>query len=187
MSLDAFVHEIEDRKKRELSQLDASLSDKRSSTGAARDAAIKQLQEQYAKEAKVRAEREAAKIVEESRLEAKKVIFEAINSNLDSALEGIRQELRTFTQKPQYKKALQSMVEYAKKQLGPSIIIHCRQEDASAFKDSGATIGTPIQTIGGIVAEDKAGTRELDLTFEELLRTREDEVKGALLEGMAAK
>jgi vacuolar-type H+-ATPase subunit E/Vma4 len=39
-----------------------------------------------------------------------------------------------------------------------------------------------INSLGGILAEDKAGTRELDLTFEELLRTRGDDVKGYLLE-----
>ncbi len=46
----------------------------------------------------------------------------------------------------------------------------------------GVTIGSSIQTLGGIVAENKDGTKELDLTFEELLRTHEDEVKGFLTE-----
>jgi vacuolar-type H+-ATPase subunit E/Vma4 len=40
----------------------------------------------------------------------------------------------------------------------------------------------PINSLGGILAEDKNGTRELDLTFEELLRTKEDDIKGFLLE-----
>jgi vacuolar-type H+-ATPase subunit E/Vma4 len=44
--------------------------------------------------------------------------------------------------------------------------------------------GPSIQTIGGILAEDKNGTRELDLTFEELIRTHEDDVKNFLLERM---
>jgi vacuolar-type H+-ATPase subunit E/Vma4 len=48
----------------------------------------------------------------------------------------------------------------------------------------GVTIGSSIQTLGGIVVENKEGTKELDLTFEELLRTHEDEVKGLILERM---
>jgi vacuolar-type H+-ATPase subunit E/Vma4 len=44
--------------------------------------------------------------------------------------------------------------------------------------------GPSIQTIGGVRAEDKNRTRELDLTFEELLRSHEDEVKNILLERM---
>jgi V/A-type H+/Na+-transporting ATPase subunit E len=42
-------------------------------------------------------------------------------------------------------------------------------------------IGSPINTLGGILAENKEGTRELDLTFEELLRSREDDIKGFLV------
>jgi len=41
-----------------------------------------------------------------------------------------------------------------------------------------------IKTMGGIVVENKEGTRELDLTFEELLRTNEDQVKSFLSEKM---
>jgi vacuolar-type H+-ATPase subunit E/Vma4 len=44
------------------------------------------------------------------------------------------------------------------------------------------TTGSPIQTIGGILAENKNGTMEIDLTFEELLRTHEDEIQNFLLE-----
>jgi vacuolar-type H+-ATPase subunit E/Vma4 len=44
------------------------------------------------------------------------------------------------------------------------------------------TLGSSIQTIGGILAENKMGTMELDLTFEELLRTHEDEIQNFLLE-----
>jgi vacuolar-type H+-ATPase subunit E/Vma4 len=47
-------------------------------------------------------------------------------------------------------------------------------------------IGSSINTLGGIIAEDNEGKKELDLTFEELLRTSEDNVKGFLLEKMVA-
>jgi V/A-type H+-transporting ATPase subunit E len=45
-------------------------------------------------------------------------------------------------------------------------------------------VGSSINTLGGIIAEDNEGKKELDLTFEELLRTSEDNVKGFLLEKM---
>jgi vacuolar-type H+-ATPase subunit E/Vma4 len=50
------------------------------------------------------------------------------------------------------------------------------------IKAMNVTLGATIDTIGGILAEDNNGTREIDLTFEELLRTHEDEVKSFLLE-----
>jgi vacuolar-type H+-ATPase subunit E/Vma4 len=36
--------------------------------------------------------------------------------------------------------------------------------------------------LGGIIAENDDGTKELDLTFEELLRSNEDEIKSSILE-----
>jgi vacuolar-type H+-ATPase subunit E/Vma4 len=77
------------------------------------------------------------------------------------------------------------MVNFAKNSLGPQIIIHCRDGDKPIFKDMNIPIGSSIGALGGIIAEDKDGKRELDLTFEEILRTKEEDVKSYLLERMA--
>ena len=188
MALDSFTQEIEDRKRREIAQLDAGLSEKVATVSSNKRAKIGQLQEQFSSEAKVKSEREAARIVEEARLQAKKTLFDAINSNLVSAIDATKNSLNSYTQKPQYKKALISMADFARKKLGDDMTIHCREEDKAIFKDpqSGVrfTLGTPIKTIGGIIAENKGKTKEIDLTFEELLRTHEDEIKNILLERM---
>jgi vacuolar-type H+-ATPase subunit E/Vma4 len=52
------------------------------------------------------------------------------------------------------------------------------------LSDLSIPIGPPIHTLGGIIAEDSKGKKEIDLTFEELLRTGEDKVKSFLLERM---
>jgi vacuolar-type H+-ATPase subunit E/Vma4 len=52
------------------------------------------------------------------------------------------------------------------------------------LKEMNITTGSSIQTIGGILAENKTGTMELDLTFEELLRTHDDKIQNFLLEKM---
>lgn len=187
MSLDSFAQEIQDRTRREIRQLDSMLAEKKASNDAKRDSSIAKLQAQYTTEAKVRSEREAARIVEEARLQAKKILFDAINSNLESSLDEIKQVLGGFTQKPEYKNLLLRMIEYAKSKLGGEVVVHCRGEDKALLsKDqrSGVTIGSTIKTIGGTVIEDKKGTREIDMTFEELLRTHEDEIKSLLLERM---
>ena len=74
------------------------------------------------------------------------------------------------------------MVNSSKKKLGQKIMVHCREEDRTVLKEKGVTIGSTIQTLGGIIAENNDGTKEIDLTFEELLRTHEDEVKSFLTE-----
>ncbi len=74
------------------------------------------------------------------------------------------------------------MVDYSKKVLAKKIIIHCRDEDKASLKDKDIKIGSTIQTLGGFIAENTEGTKEIDLTFEELLRNNEDEIKNTILE-----
>lgn len=182
MSIDAFLHEIEDRKKNDITNIDKEFDDKKSETEIKKNTAVKEIQERYSKEAKIKSEKEASKIVEAGKLKAKKILFNAINKNLDSTFDVIKQELSNYTKTSEYKKILQKMVETSKKKLDNNIIIHCRKEDQTIFKSGNITVGSTIQTLGGIIAENKDGTKELDLTFEELLRTHEDEIKNTILE-----
>jgi V/A-type H+/Na+-transporting ATPase subunit E len=182
MSIETFLLEIENRKKRDLAKLDKELDEKGTAIQNQRDAQIKEIQERFAIEAKLKSERESARIIESARLEAKKILFDAVNSNLESAFEVIKQEIAKYVKSPHYKKTLETMVNTSKKKLGQNITVHCREEDHAALKEIGVTVGTTIQTSGGIIAENKEGTKELDLTFDELLRTHEDEVKSFLTE-----
>lgn len=109
-------------------------------------------------------------------------MFNAINKNLVSTLNVIKQDLSTYTKTLEYKKVLQKMVETSKKQLDKKILVHCREEDKAVFTSEDIDIGSSIQTLGGIIAENNDGKKEMDLTFEELLRTHEDEIKNAILE-----
>ncbi len=143
---------------------------------------IQELKDNYEKEAKLRSEREAARILEGGKLEAKKIVFDAINKNLDSTFEIIKKDLGKYTQNSEYKNILEQMIKTSKNALGKNITIHFKEEDKSLFNDSEVTLGSTIQTLGGIVAENSDGTKELDLTFEELLRNNEDEIKTSILE-----
>ena len=182
MSIDTFLHEIENRKKKDIENLDKELADKKSATEIKKNTAINELQEHYSTEAKIKSEREASRIVEAGKLEAKKILFDAINKNLVSTLDVIKQDLSNYTKTLEYKKVLQKMVETSKKLLDKKILVHCREEDKSVFTSEDIAIGSSIQTLGGIIAENNDGKKELDLTFEELLRTHEDEIKTTILE-----
>jgi len=182
MSIDSFVFEIENNKKNDIDAIDKELDENRTLIENKKNSAIKELQEHYTNEAKIKSERESARIIEAGKLEAKKILFDAINTNLDSTFDIIKQELGNYAKTSEYKKVLQKMVDVSKKRLDKDIVIHCRKEDSSFLKDMGVSIGSSIQTIGGIIAENKNGKRELDLTYEELLRTHEDEIKNTFLE-----
>jgi V/A-type H+/Na+-transporting ATPase subunit E len=183
--LDIFIQEIENRKEREISLLESTLVEKKAEIKHKKENTIKELQEQYIQEAKVKSQKESARIVEAAKLTAKKILFEAINTNMDYTFDIIKKEMKNYVRNPEYKNLLKKMITYAKNTLGSDIIIHCRSADNSLFKELNIPIsGSPINTLGGILSENKEGTRQLDLTFEELLRTREDDIKSFLLERM---
>ncbi len=181
LSVDTFIQEIQTRKKNDLAELDKKLNDKKSEIDSQKNTAIKELKENYENEAKTKAEREGARIIEAGKLEAKKILFDAINKNLDSTFDVIKKELDGYSKKPEYQTVLQKLVDYSKKVLAKEIIVRCREEDKSFFGD-GVEVTSTIQSLGGFVAENKEGTKELDLTFEELLRNNEDEIKNTILE-----
>ncbi len=183
MSLDTFIQEIEERKTRKIDLLDTTLTEKKMRIQHTIESTIKEMTQHYSDEAKAKSQKEGARIIEASRLKAKKILFDAINASMDSTLNTIREELKTYSQKPDYKNTIKKMVKYAKMKLNSQeIIIHCRNDDNIILNGLNINPGSPIQTIGGILAENKNGTMEIDLTFEELLRTHEDEIQNFLLE-----
>jgi len=180
MSIETFLLEIENRKKKEIESLEKDLAEKKAKLQAEMNHTVKEIQERFAIEAKIKSEREYARIIEAAKLQSKKILFDAINSNMQSAFDVIKREIENYTKSPQYKKALETMIAVSKKNLGQSIVIHCRDEDKAILKDLGVTVGKSIKTLGGIIAENHDGTKELDLTFEVLLRTHEDQLKSFL-------
>jgi vacuolar-type H+-ATPase subunit E/Vma4 len=183
-SLDTFILEIEKRKENEIALLETKLAKTKKEIEHTREIKIKQLEEHYLDEAKIKSNREAARIVESAKLKAKKILFEAINANMDSTFNTIRDEMRAYVQKPEYREMLAKMTNYAKNMLGPNIVTRCRDDDRLILREMNIPVGSPIHTLGGIIVEDDEGKKEIDLTFEELLRTSEDDVKSYLLERM---
>ncbi len=183
-ALNTFEEEIQDRKKKELAILNSLLDEKKNRIAQIKDEKLREIKEKYENEAENKAQREFARITESARLEAKKILFDAINTNMSTALEAIKRELKNYTKKADYKKTLEKMVLYSKRHLGDDIIIKCREADIPYLKEMKVTIGSNISTMGGIVAIDKSQSREIDLTFEELLENHEDEIKNFLYEKM---
>ena len=183
-ALNTFDEEIQDRKKKELSILNSLLDDKKAKIETIKAEKLKDIKDKYANEAESKSQREYSRITESARLESKKILFDVINSNMDSAFDSIKHELKAFTKKSEYKKTLERMVLFAKQQFGNDVTIRCRESDNTIIKELKANLGTPIATVGGLIAVDKTGTRELDLTFEELLENHEDEIKNFLYEKM---
>ena len=73
MSIDTFIQEIQTRKKNDLAELDKKLNDKKSEIDTKKNSQLKELKEKYTNEAKTKADREGARIVEAGRSEERRV------------------------------------------------------------------------------------------------------------------
>ena len=91
------------------------MAEKKAEINITKENTIKELQEQYTQEAKVKSQRESARIVEAAKLNAKKILFEAINANMDSTFGVIKKEMKNYVQKPEYKNLLKKMISLCKK------------------------------------------------------------------------
>lgn len=72
MSIETFVLEIENQKKKDIENIDIKLAQKKDELQNKRDIVVKEIQESASKEAKTKSERETARLVEAARLQAKK-------------------------------------------------------------------------------------------------------------------
>ncbi len=183
-ALNTFDEEIQDRKRKELAILNSLLDEKKNRVAQIKNEKLIEIKEKYKNEAENKAQREFARITESARLEAKKILFDAINMHMITALDSIKEELKNNIRRADYKKIFESMVLYAKRYLGDDITVNCREPDIPYLKEMKVRIGSSISTMGGIVAVDKSQSREIDLTFEELLENHEDEIKNFLYEKM---
>ena len=97
MSLDTFIQEIEERKTRKINLLDITLTEKKTRIQHTMESTLKEMQQHYSDEAKAKSQKEGLRIVEAARLKAKKILFDAINANMDSTFNTIREELKTYS------------------------------------------------------------------------------------------
>ncbi len=185
MSIGTFIDEIENNKKKKLRDLDDRFLKDKTALQSKAESAIKDANTHYSMEAAIKSEETSTRIVEAAKLQAKKVIFEAINRKMDSIFAEIKKEIGGHTKSPEYKATLKKMVSNAQRQLGRNIAIGCREEDRSSLNDLEVKITKTIESIGGLTAENMDRTKELDLTFEELLRIHEDEIRAMIMEEIA--
>ena len=182
MGVDALLKEVEDRRNKALEALDAEYSAKREEVKKRTAEQVAYLMDSAKKEAVTLAQKEVTKVEGASKLQSKKMLFDATEKLLESNIASLEQAMAEFAASPAYPELLAGMVKYASKRLGGKIGVVCRKADEAALKAAGAkVISANLNSTGGFKAESEDRTLELDLTFEEILRGREDDVRAAIL------
>ncbi|MCI4332176.1 MAG: hypothetical protein L3K01_00355 [Thermoplasmata archaeon] len=182
MSIDRLVEEIRLRAEEELRRETDRQQSEEARIVADRDRRTASSQAEAKRRAELEVARERAQKLASAKLQARKLVYEAQERQVNASLDGTRTILANFTKSDDYPKVLKRMVATATDRLGKPTKVMGRAEDAALLKKvAGAGFDpSPQSILGGLVAESADGSRRLNLSFDELLRLREDKVRDLL-------
>lgn len=182
MGVDSLLKEVEGKHSKMLEALEAEYKAKGDEIRKKTAEQIAYIADSAEREAVDLSQREATRVQGAAKLQAKKTLFDATESLLENNISFLRQELAGFTESQEYRQLLPKMASYASEKLGGKISVVCRKQDEAVLKAAGAKVAAAdLAAIGGFRAENADGTLELDLTFEEVIRSREDDIRAAIL------
>jgi V/A-type H+-transporting ATPase subunit E len=182
MSLDRLVEEIRLRAEEELRRESDRQNAEDAAIGADRDRRVAALREEAVRRTGLEIGRERAQKLAGAKLQARKLVYEAKERQMTDSIGRTRSILSTFADSADYPKVVKRMVAYATDRLGKPTKVMGRADDAALLKKvAGANFDpTPQSILGGVIAESADGSRRLNLSFDELLRLREDKVRDLL-------
>lgn len=182
MSLENLVEEIRQHAEAELRTTMERQQAEGTQILADRDGRIAEIRATSARATEMEVSRERAQRIAAAKLQSRKLLYEAREKRLEQGLRETRALLSEYTASPAYPAVLKRMVEVATSVLGRSLRLSGRAEDAPTLaKIAGKAFDpAPRSIVGGLIAETADGRRRLNLSFDELLRLREDEVRELL-------
>lgn len=183
MSLENLVKEVRSQAADRISEIRARTSTEKKAIEDERLKRATQVREEEMHAADRETHRETTRIVAAANLHAKKLITDAKERRIEQGYELLREKLLDFTKTQEYEKLVASMAIVGLEVLGDEARIRIRPEDLSRlppYLQTTVLKDRPIKTMGGLIVESRDGRRKLDMTFEELLRLREDAVREIL-------
>ena len=182
MALEDLVEEIRRRGEAELEKIRTTRAATESQLLKEREQKVAEVRSGTTHAAETEAARERAQRIAAAKLKSRKLLYEAREQRLRSAVDETRKLLASFTSSGGYDDVLKGMVDSATRSLGKQVRVSGRTEDASRLsKIAGKAFDpTPQAILGGIIVETVDGARRLNLSFDELLRLREDRVRELL-------
>ncbi len=182
MTLETLVGEIRRLGEAELVAIERARTAEAARIAAERDRKVDEVRAQAARSTELEATRERAQRLAAAKLQSRKLLYEAREERLEGAVRETRTLLEEYTRSNQYPAVLRRMLASATDALGKQVRVRGRADDAAVLsKVAGKAFDpTPEPIVGGLVAETTDGSRRLNLSFDELLRLREDKVRELL-------
>ena len=182
MPLERLVEEIRERNAHDIAEETKRAEAEKARIDQDRAQRIRKIEEEIAQHSAIDIQRERVQRLAAAKLASRKGIFEAKENRGRQTLMEVQRRLAEFTQSDEYAALLRRMYAFAASELGTDLRVSGRREDAALLRSVARKgfVAEPVATSGGLVAETPDGARRLNLTFEELLRQREDRVRALL-------
>jgi V/A-type H+-transporting ATPase subunit E len=183
MATESLLKEVEERRKKEIARLEAEFQSKREEVERTTETEIRRISDSAKMQASESVQRERIRIEGAGKLQAKKLLFDATEKMLENNLSAVSQYFAEYARTKDYPQLLNRMVRYSQKRLGGGkVLLICRKADAETLSSDSSVqiISSDLNSMGGLRAENEDRTLELDLTFEEILRNHQDEIRALL-------
>jgi vacuolar-type H+-ATPase subunit E/Vma4 len=182
MSLERLIEEVQARNQAALAAEKRRQDEERARILRERDQRIEKVRSEIDHQTAAEGARERVQRLAGAKLDARKRLFEAQEQRARSEVDQVRSFLSEFTQSPEYAGVIRGMYAFAVKELGRSVKVGGRADDAPLLRAVAgkAFDSAPLPILGGIVVTTPDGSRRLNLSLDELLRLRESQVREIL-------
>lgn len=131
------------------------------------------------------AEEEAKRIVENERrerlswakLEAKRILAEAKEDAVNSALQSLLELMKDYVGTTQYAQKIKEKISSAVSEMSGKATVHVRKTDKKLFQLPRAVVVGDAEIIGGAIVESKDGKLRIDLSIEALMDANRDAIR----------
>ena len=122
-----------------------------------------------------------------AKLKAKKIVSDATNTTIDSAMEKIWQEFVKLPSKEDYETILKGLITSAEKELGNGVVNVNANDMRLAKKISKNVSDKPADISGGAIVTSKNGKIIIDNSLESIFDSKKDEVRKIIFSEISAQ
>ena len=176
MAIENLLEEIRNDAEQEVKEIisDAKREAEKLIKNAEQDAEKKasKLREEAERNAEIAESRIVASAKRNARIEIMKARDEIINRVIDE----MKEKLKKIKGK-KYRDYVEKAIENGKEKIGKIYIMAARKEDEKVAKEMGVEVKGKVDAIGGVIIKSIDGKKEIDATFDALLKRRMNELR----------
>ena len=178
MGLDSLKHEIARESEREAKKLIDAADEQGKDIARSSEKDAKSKEKRAASEIEETLASEKSERIAAARLDAKKILSQAREEAIASALDKVWAEFVKISKGKDYSALLNAIIKKGADEIGGDCRVYVRKEDKTIAKDAGVEVSEKsIDCAGGAIVEGKDGKVRVNSTFEQLFEEKKDDIR----------